>query len=140
MLLGSTALGLVLIFSAVINSSYKKTRVEVDYGQLQKLLREEYMEEAVQESYEAMLEVAGHQAERRRYITETEFKKFPCEDLRRLDDLWKEAGRDDIEEWGSELSKAAVREQKDKGKRKYGIIKGDDDKMLLKKRADECGL
>ena len=141
LLVGSTVLGLVLIFSALINSLHNKTRV--DYGQLQKLLQEGDIKKAAQESNRAMLKASGNRAEQRGYLLAKEVEKFSCNDLKKLYELWYQETNDydDIEKWGRELTIAANKKMKERRNDwKSGIIKGGKDIELLEKRADECGI
>ncbi len=71
--------GVQIIYSQ-INS------VNPRYVQLQKLLSDGKWKEADDETAQKMWEVAGRQQERS--LREEDFEKFPCEDLRIIDNLW----------------------------------------------------
>ncbi|MBX9257395.1 GUN4 domain-containing protein [Desmonostoc muscorum CCALA 125] len=71
--------GVQIIYSQ-INS------VNPRYVQLQKLLLDGKWKEADDETAQKMWEVAGREQERS--LREEDFEKFPCEDLRTIDNLW----------------------------------------------------
>lgn len=58
----------------------------VDYQPLEKLLASGKWKEADQETAKKMLEVAGREKEG--WLKVTDIDKFPCEDLRTIDQLW----------------------------------------------------
>jgi hypothetical protein len=65
---------------------YKTEPVNSRYIPLQNLLSEGRWEEADRETADRMWEVAGKWEERS--LKAEDFKKFPCEDLRTIDNLW----------------------------------------------------
>ncbi|MEH2317871.1 GUN4 domain-containing protein [Nostoc sp.] len=71
--------GVQIIYSQI-------TSLNPRYVQLQKLLSDGKWKEADDETAQKMWEVAGRQQERS--LREEDFEKFPCEDLRTIDNLW----------------------------------------------------
>ena len=58
----------------------------VDYAQLDRLLASRKWKEADEETTKKMLEVTGRTSER--YLRVEDIDRFPCEDLRTIDQLW----------------------------------------------------
>ena len=63
-----------------------KSEVGVDYSHLKKLLSQEKWKEADIETRKLMLKVANQ--EKRGWLNSEDIKKFPCTDLRTIDQLW----------------------------------------------------
>jgi Serine/threonine protein kinase len=63
-----------------------KSAKGVNYHQLEQLLKAGSWKEADEETANKMLEVAGRTEER--YLRTEDIDKFPCEDLRTIDQLW----------------------------------------------------
>jgi serine/threonine protein kinase len=62
--------------------------VGMDYTNLRNLLAAGKWEEADNETLRVMLKVAGREEEGYRYLQKEHIEKFPCEDLRTIDQLW----------------------------------------------------
>ncbi|WP_375495685.1 GUN4 domain-containing protein [uncultured Nostoc sp.] len=78
--------GLILGLAGVQIIYSQITSLNPRYVQLQKLLSDQKWKEADDETAQKMWEVAGRQQERS--LREEDFEKFPCEDLRTIDNLW----------------------------------------------------
>ena len=63
-----------------------KSEKGIDYRKLRNLLAAEKWKEADQETFNVMLQAAGRQ--QKGYLNTSDIDKFPCEDLRTINQLW----------------------------------------------------
>jgi serine/threonine protein kinase len=64
---------------------------ETDYSKLEAALQQQNWEAADEETYQIMLKIAGSTSESQGMFDPTEWNDFPCEELRKIDQLWSRA-------------------------------------------------
>jgi GUN4-like len=69
---------------------------EVDYSQLEAALQQRNWEAADEETYQIMLKIAGSTSESQGMFDLTEWQNFSCDDLRKIDELWREASAGEL--------------------------------------------
>jgi len=84
---GVIILGWVSVISPFLNTS----KIEADYGQLEEYLNKRDWKAADQKNYELMLQIAGSESVKQGRFDLTEWRDFPCEDLKKIDRLWNMA-------------------------------------------------
>ena len=72
----------------VLSTIIADSPTQVDYSFLQQLLAIKNWQKADGETYELMLWVAGEKSYRQGYFDANEYKQFPCQELKLIDDLW----------------------------------------------------
>jgi hypothetical protein len=68
-----------------------ESEINALYSQLEEALATKRWEEADQITYELMLNISGSQSKEQGAFDSLEWQRFPCDQFKRIDDLWSQA-------------------------------------------------